>query len=189
MNATISSFLMVAKQFGASDLHLTVGVRPKVRIRGTLQEIAVADRLMPADVKELVESMFKPRQKEIFDKYGEVDFAYAVPDIGRFRVNAFKQRGSYGAVLRLVGAEIPAPQTLGIPISVVELTKRKRGLVLVTGPTGSGKSTTLRTLSRWRTPSSTSTTTIRRSLTRERSALTPRAMPTAFALHFVKTRT
>jgi len=146
MNATISSFLMVAKQFGASDLHLTVGVRPKCRIRGTLQEIAVADRLMPADVKELVESMFKPRQKEIFDKFGEVDFAYAVPDIGRFRVNAFKQRGSYGAVLRLVGTEIPAPQTLGLPISVVELTKRKRGLVLVTGPTGSGKSTSLASL-------------------------------------------
>ena len=146
MNATISSFLMVAKQFGASDLHLTVGVRPKVRIRGTLQEIAVADRLMPSDAKELVESMFKPRQKEIFDKYGEVDFAYAVPDIGRFRVNAFKQRGSYGAVLRLVGTEIPSPATLGIPISVVELTKRKRGLVLVTGPTGSGKSTTLASL-------------------------------------------
>ena len=131
MNASISSFLMVAKQFGASDLHLTVGVRPKVRIRGTLQEIAVADKIMPSDAKELVESMFKPRQKEIFDKYGEVDFAYAVPDIGRFRVNAFKQRGSYGAVLRLVGTEIPSPATLGIPISVVELTKSSSQAVCI----------------------------------------------------------
>ena len=143
---TIVQYLRVAKQFGASDLHLAVGVRPKCRIRGELQEIAVADKLLPADTKALVEAMFTPRQQELFNKFGEVDFAYAVPELGRFRVNAFRQRGSCGAVLRLVGTEIPSPPSLGIPLSVVELTKRKRGLVLVTGPTGSGKSTTLASL-------------------------------------------
>ena len=77
------------------------------------------------------------------EEKGEVDFAYSIPEIGRFRVNAFKQRGSYAAVLRLVGTQIPSAESLGVPPSVIELTKKKRGLVLVTGPTGSGKSTTL----------------------------------------------
>ena len=146
METTMYALLSTAKANNASDLHITVGIRPKCRISGVLYEMQSFDVLTPDKTKELVESMLKPRQKEVLEENGEVDFAYANPDIGRFRVNAFKQRGSYAAVLRIVATEIPTPEQLGIPLSVLELTKKKRGLVLVTGPTGSGKSTTLASL-------------------------------------------
>lgn len=146
METTMYALLSTAKANNASDLHITVGIRPKCRISGVLYEMQSFDVLTPDKTKELVESMLKPRQKEVLEENGEVDFAYANPDIGRFRVNAFKQRGSYAAVLRIVATEIPTPEQLGIPLSILELTKKKRGLVLVTGPTGSGKSTTLASL-------------------------------------------
>lgn len=146
METTMKTLLAAAKERNASDLHITVGVRPKCRIRGELCEMQEFERLMPEKTQELVESMMKPAQMEIMDNKGEVDFAYAISEIGRFRVNAFKQRGSYAAVLRLIGTTIPSAQSLGVPLSVLELTKKKRGLVLVTGPTGSGKSTTLASL-------------------------------------------
>lgn len=85
-------------------------------------------------------------QRKILYEKGEVDFAYSIKSLGRFRVNVFKQRGSYAAVIRLVSTAIPSAESLGVPHSVIELTKKKRGLVLVTGPTGSGKSTTLASL-------------------------------------------
>ena len=140
------ALLATAKANNASDLHITVGVRPKCRISGTLYEMQGFDVLTPAKTKELVESMFNAKQKETMETLGEVDFAYADPAIGRFRVNAFHQRGSYAAVLRIVGTTIPTPESLGVPPAVIELTKKRRGLVLVTGPTGSGKSTTLASL-------------------------------------------
>ena len=87
------------------------------------------DVLTPAKTKELVESMFNAKQKETMETLGEVDFAYADPAIGRFRVNAFHQRGSYAAVLRIVGTTIPTPESLGVPPAVIELTKKRRGLV------------------------------------------------------------
>lgn len=146
METTIYNLLAYAKQNGASDLHITVGVRPKCRISGTLCEIQECDILTPDKTKELVGSMLGPSQQQVINEKGEVDFAYATPKLGRFRVNAFRQRGSYAAVLRIVGTEIPSPEALGVPEAVVELTKKKRGLVLVTGPTGSGKSTTLASL-------------------------------------------
>ncbi len=146
MEMTIKNLLTIAKENGASDLHITVGIRPKCRIRGKLTEMSMFERIMPEDAKELVESMFSQRQKQHIEEVGEVDFAYSIPELGRFRVNAFKQRGSYAAVLRLVGTTIPAADSLGVPKSVIELTHKKRGLVLVTGPTGSGKSTTLASL-------------------------------------------
>lgn len=146
MELTMANLLRYAKENGASDLHITVGIKPKCRIRGTLCEMTDFERVLPASSKMLVESMFNEHQQAEIDEKGEVDFAYAIPDIGRFRVNAFKQRGSYAAVLRLVGTTIPSAQSLGVPPSVIELTNKKRGLVLVTGPTGSGKSTTLASL-------------------------------------------
>lgn len=146
METTIKNLLMAAKERKASDLHITVGIRPKCRVRGELTVMEEFDRVMPNLAKELVESMFGPRQLETINELGEVDFAYSVPEIGRFRVNAFKQRGSYATVIRLVATTIPSVAELGIPQSVVELTNRKRGMVLVTGPTGSGKSTTLASL-------------------------------------------
>ena len=140
------TLLSIAKAHHASDLHITVGVRPKCRISGTLYEMDGFEKLTPAMTKELVESMFGPKQKATMEATGEVDFAYTDTRVGRFRVNAFHQRGSYAAVLRIVASDIPTPEALGIPEAVLGLTKKKRGLVLVTGPTGSGKSTTLASL-------------------------------------------
>ena len=139
------TLLSIAKAHHASDLQITVGVRPKCRISGTLYEMDGFDKLTPAMTKELVESMFGPKQKATMEATGEVDFAYTDTRVGRFRVNAFHQRGSYAAVLRIVASDIPTPEDLGVPEAVLGLTKNKRWLVLVTGPTGSGKSTTLYT--------------------------------------------
>ena len=140
------TLLSIAKAHHASDLHITVGVRPKCRISGTLYEMDGFEKLTPAMTKELVESMFNEKQKKTMEATGEVDFAYTDTRVGRFRVNAFHQRGSYAAVLRIVASDIPTPEDLGVPEAVLGLTKKKRGLVLVTGPTGSGKSTTLASL-------------------------------------------
>lgn len=90
--------------------------------------------------------MLNQKLESRLDEYGEVDFSYSISNLGRCRVNVFKQRGSYAAVLRLVGSKIPTPESLGIPASVINLIQKKRGLILVTGPTGSGKSTTLASL-------------------------------------------
>lgn len=146
METNMYNLLATAKANNASDLHITVGVKPKCRISGTLYEMQDFELLTPDKTQELVESLFKPKQQATMNEKGEVDFAYAHPNLGRFRVNAFKQRGSYAAVLRIVGSKIPTPESLGVPEAVIELTKKKRGLVLVTGPTGSGKSTTLASL-------------------------------------------
>ena len=146
METNMYNLLATAKANNASDLHITVGVKPECRISGTLYEMQDFELLTPDKTQELVESLFKPKQQATMNEKGEVDFAYAHPNLGRFRVNAFKQRGSYAAVLRIVGSKIPTPESLGVPEAVVELTKKKRGLVLVTGPTGSGKSTTLASL-------------------------------------------
>ena len=146
METNMYNLLMAARELGASDLHITVGIKPKCRIRGALCEMSAFERIMPEKSKELVESMMKESQKMVMEERGELDFAYAIHEVGRFRVNAFKQRGSYAAVLRLINTTIPSAESLGIPHHVVELTKKKRGLVLVTGPTGSGKSTTLASL-------------------------------------------
>ncbi len=146
METTIKNLLAAAKERDASDLHITVGIRPKCRDHGVLSEMEGFDRITPDIARELVGTMLGERQQAVIDECGEVDFAYSIPELGRFRVNVFKQRGSYAAVLRLVATTIPSTEALGLPHSVVELTKRKRGLILVTGPTGSGKSTTLASL-------------------------------------------
>lgn len=146
METTMYTLLMKAKELGASDLHITVGVKPKCRLRGELYDMPDFEKLLPQKTKELVESMMNESQKATMEEKGELDFAYAINEVGRFRVNAFKQRGSYAAVLRLISTSIPSAESLGIPHHVIELTKKKRGLVLVTGPTGSGKSTTLASL-------------------------------------------
>lgn len=142
---TIADLLQVAYDRGASDLHVTVGIPPKIRINGVLVNMDFPV-MKPDMIEELLCSTFSPYTKKVFDEKGEVDFAYSTPGLGRFRVNAFHQRGSFAFVMRLVGRVIPKPEQLGIPKSVVELTAKKRGLVLVTGPTGSGKSTTLASL-------------------------------------------
>lgn len=141
----IDELLTIARQNGASDLHVSVGIPPKVRINGELRSLT-KEVLMPQDTKELVEQMIPGRLVERFNADGEIDFSYAVRGLGRFRVNIFKQRGSLAFVIRVVNSEIPEPEKLGLSPSVIELATKKRGLILVTGPTGSGKSTTLASL-------------------------------------------
>lgn len=139
---TIDDLLTKARKMGASDVHVTVGSPPKCRVNGELTNL-MEDRILPPDSKALVEQMIPGRLVERFNREGEVDFSYAVKGVGRFRVNIFKQRGTMSFVIRLVNTEIPTPETLGLPKSVLDLVTKKRGLILVTGPTGSGKSTTL----------------------------------------------
>lgn len=141
----LTDLLKEANQRKASDLHITVGASPKVRINGELINLEYG-KLFPDDTKELAHSILTPHFERTLETEGEVDFSYSISDVGRYRVNVFRQRGSYGMVFRVVGLKIPDADSLGIPPSVIELTKKKRGLVLVTGPTGSGKSTSLASL-------------------------------------------
>lgn len=142
---TFNELLNVAREKNASDLHLTVGLPPKVRIDGELVNLNYP-RLAPSDVEDVVLKMMDDKQREIFEQNGEIDFAFSVPQVGRFRTNVYKQRGSVACSMRIVGTTIPSPEQLGIPQQVVDLCNKKRGLVLVTGPTGSGRSTTLAAL-------------------------------------------
>ncbi len=138
----IEDILKVAKDAGASDVHLTVGIPPKMRVYGNLITMDYP-KLLPADTLDILISIMTETQRERFEERGEYDMSFSLPNVGRYRLNAFKQRGSIAMAFRLVGTEIPSPEALGIPKSIVDLYQRKRGLVLVTGPTGSGKSTTL----------------------------------------------
>ena len=139
---TVEQLLMLAKEKKASDVHITVGLPPKVRINGELLNLDYP-RLSPEDCQKLIEEIMDDRQWEIFKEEGEADFSFSIPRVGRFRVNVYRQRGSVACSMRIVGTEIPKPEKLGLPRSVIDLYDKKRGLVLVTGPTGSGKSTTL----------------------------------------------
>ncbi len=142
---TIQELLGRARELGASDVHVTVGVPPKCRLHGELKNLA-PDIVKPADSKAYVEQMIPKRMIETFNREGEVDFSFTVKGTGRFRVNIFKQKGTMAFVARLVNSEIPDPESLGLSQQVIDLTNKKRGLILVTGPTGSGKSTTLASL-------------------------------------------
>lgn len=139
----IKSFLLKVYSLNASDIHITVGIPPTVRINGNLVKMEEYDRLMPDDTKEIVYGFMNESQIEKLERCGEVDFAYSQSGCGRYRVNIFKQRGSYGMAIRLVPPTIPTLAELNHPEKIRELALEKRGLILVTGPTGSGKSTTL----------------------------------------------
>lgn len=144
----INDLLEIVVQEKASDLHLTVGIPPTLRVNGQLTHLDLPP-LREADTRELVGHLLegKPLVAEKFREKGEVDFSYALREIGRFRVNVYKQRGSWAGAIRLVGVEIPTMEQLGLPKKILEnLSDNKRGLILVTGPTGSGKSTTLATM-------------------------------------------
>lgn len=145
MALSVEEILSKAKEAGASDVHITVGIPPKMRVNGKLITMEGA-KLLPADTMEIAIHVMNEKQKQHFEEYGEVDMSFAIAGEGRYRVNIYKQRGSIAMAFRLVGTNIPTPQELGVPESVVELYNKKRGLVLVTGPTGSGKSTTLAAL-------------------------------------------
>ncbi|NLK20897.1 MAG: type IV pilus twitching motility protein PilT [Epulopiscium sp.] len=139
----IDKLLTFGSQSNASDIHITVGVPPIFRINGKLVPIDMP-KLSPTDTEEVVMQLLKnSKRKEIFHREGELDFSYAVPKIGRFRVNVYRQRGTCAAALRTVAIDIPSLEELKMPAVIGDLSKHARGLVLVTGPTGSGKSTTL----------------------------------------------
>ena len=145
MDITMDSLLEIARDVGASDVHITVGLPPKMRVNGTIEDI-IPHVLTSHDTQTLVLSIMNERQVATLKRDGEADFSYSTEALGRFRCNVFRQKNSFAAVLRLINTVIPAPEKLGLPWSVMDLAKRKRGLVLVTGPTGSGKSTTLASL-------------------------------------------
>lgn len=126
----------------ASDLHITVGVPPMLRVNGSLIPIG-QEKLMPENTKEYAIEILGHELYEKYDKTGEIDTSYAEKGIGRFRVNVFKQRGSDAMALRAVPLQVPSLEELNMPPIISSLTNKTRGLVLVTGPTGSGKSTTL----------------------------------------------
>jgi len=140
--AEIDKLLLTARDRGASDVHLTAMLPPMARINGELVPLTEEKLTVPV-LEELIRPILNETMSERLDTEGQADFSYAIPREGRFRANVFRQRGSLAAVLRLVGTEIPPAEKLGIPAEVMELVTRQRGLVLVTGPTGSGKSTTL----------------------------------------------
>lgn len=127
----------------ASDLHIQVGLPPMLRVDGALMPIASTEILNEEDVERLVFAILDQDQQQILLKDKEFDFSFAFGDLGRFRVNAFHERGNLAAALRLIPNEILSTQELGMPAIVNTFAEYPRGLVLVTGPTGSGKSTTL----------------------------------------------
>ena len=141
----ITKLLGEAKELGASDVHITVGVPPKMRIQGQLKSMDF-DRMLPDETEKLLTNIMTEEQKAYLDKNGEVDFSFAMPVLGRFRANVFKQRGSYAAAFRIVLTEVADEDELGLPKEITDLSMLKRGLVLVTGPAGSGRSTTLAAL-------------------------------------------
>ena len=138
----MDELLSLAVDENASDIHLAVGIPPKFRIHGQLKEVDVPP-LTASDCAESIGMTMNERQKAILKDRGECDFAYSVGEKGRFRVNVYMDKGNMAAAYRKIDTVIPKPEQLGLPHAVVELYKKKRGLVLVTGPTGSGKSTTL----------------------------------------------
>ena len=141
----LNEILIQSVKERASDIHLTSGRAPSYRVDGVLAPI-MGERLTPQMLEEILLPLIDKRHREELEETGQTDFAYAISGVGRFRVNIFKQRGTLAAVMRSLPFNIPEPEDLGIPREVVEMTSRKRGLVLVTGPTGSGKSTTLASL-------------------------------------------
>lgn len=138
----IIEILEEAQTRAASDIHLAPGTQVMFRIDGKL--VRMSDETVPPyAIEKMLEPMLNEAQQEELERNGELDFAYSIPGFQRLRVNVFRQRGTYAMAIRILSFEIPEPKQLGLPQSVIDLTAGKRGLVLVTGATGSGKSTTL----------------------------------------------
>src|SRR2546425_3085062 len=139
---SIEAFLREMIERGASDLHLTTSSPPMIRLHGELQALAHPP-LSGTDTKNLTYSLLTEAQKKKFEEESELDFSFGIKGVSRFRGNLYLQKGALGGAFRMIPHQTPQLAQLGLPPSVVEMTKLPRGLVLVTGPTGSGKSTTL----------------------------------------------
>jgi twitching motility protein PilT len=143
MDFDFSEVLRRMVEASASDAHLTAGFPPAIRSNGQITPMEGFPVLSGQQTREVVYSILNDDQRKRFENNKQLDFAYAIPGVARFRVNCFLQRGSVSAAFRLVPQQIPALDSLGVPQVLRELTQKPRGFVLVTGPTGSGKSTTL----------------------------------------------
>jgi twitching motility protein PilT len=140
--ATLPELLKTMVENEGSDLHIATNTPPQIRVHGHLRRLDVPD-LQPTETKQLVYSVLTDAQKKRFEETLELDFSFGIRGLARFRCNVFNQRGAVGAVYRLIPEKIRSFQDLGLPAVLGTLSERPRGLVLVTGPTGSGKSTTL----------------------------------------------
>jgi len=130
----------------ASDLHLAAGSPPVIRVNGQLERLTQFDKLTPDDTQTLVYRVCSTEQQKFLETRRQLDFSYSIPGLARFRVNAYFQRTSIGAAFRLIPQVIKSLEELGMPPRLYDLSDKPRGLILVTGPTGSGKSTTLASL-------------------------------------------
>jgi len=139
----LAEFLFAVIEGDASDLHLTTGLPPMLRVHGEIRPLKGYRKLLPKDLQHIIYSMLTQKQRETFEEELELDISYSLPGAARFRVNIFQQRESIGAVMRMIPFGIKNLDTLGLPPSVKGLAELRRGMVLVTGITGSGKSTTL----------------------------------------------
>ncbi len=146
MSPKIDDFLRAATTSGASDLHVKAGSQPFIRIGGELRPVVDAPRLTQEDTLDMAFSMMSNRQKQRFKESNEVDIAYGVSGLGRFRANIFQQRGTVGMVLRVIPDTVRSVAELALPPVLEKIANERRGLILVTGTTGSGKSTTLAAL-------------------------------------------
>ena len=142
----LDALLKELVESGGSDLHLTTGIQPSIRVHGDIQPLADYPVLAPDELQKMLYAIMTQKQREQFENELELDMSYAVPNLARFRVNIFQQRNSIGSVMRVIPFEIMDLDTLGIPSQVANFAHLPRGFVLVTGPTGSGKSTTLAAL-------------------------------------------
>ncbi|HET7600006.1 MAG TPA: type IV pilus twitching motility protein PilT [Gemmatimonadales bacterium] len=143
MSVNLRALLEEMIEKDASDLHITAGERPKLRIDGDMTDSSVPDVLTPKDTLQLAYSVLTENQKKRFETEDELDFSFGIQNLARFRGNVFKQRGCVAVVIRMIPFNVRTFQELGLPPVISKLAERPRGLILVTGPTGSGKSTTL----------------------------------------------
>jgi twitching motility protein PilT len=139
----LNEILKIALKGGASDIHLKSGLPPVFRVDGALVPLKNAERLLPEELKTISDRLMNDVQKTRYENSRETDLAYGVPGLGRFRVNIFQQRGSVGIVFRVIPFSVKTVEQLLLPKVVEKIALEQRGLILVTGTTGSGKSTTL----------------------------------------------
>src|SRR5213079_100841 len=143
MAANMADLLQILVDRGGSDLHITSGTYPQLRITGRLTQLTQFEQLTPQDTQRLAYSILNETQKQKFEEESELDLSFGIQGLARFRCNVFRQRGAVGAAIRLIPYKIRSFDELGLPPIVQQLAERPKGLILVTGPTGSGKSTTL----------------------------------------------
>lgn len=142
MREKIEYLLRVGYELKASDIHLSVGAPPVMRINGTLKRYG-NEKLKPADTEGMAKALIPDNMWKIFEKVGELDFSFGIPGVSRFRVNSYHQRGCVSLAIRVVPTRIPTIEELKMPLILKTIAQRPQGLFVVTGPTGSGKSTTL----------------------------------------------